>query len=487
MDVANSTNTCVCKIKMALLKYFKKASVLPSPDGPLSEKMPSATIAAANKEVQKVLDSMEDGSTSKRAPYSKYSDVERARVAKRASEMGVTNTIRFFKKDFPDRPLKEGTVRTWKKQYESQLKARRISGKSTDLTKMESSAKRGRPFLLGVSMDKELQAYITTLREAGCVINSAIVMGAAEGIVKKHNSNLLATNGGHIEINKGWAKGFLNRMGFVKRRASTKAKVNPSDFESYKQQFVFDIQTVMEMEEIPRQLVINWDHTGIQYVPVSSWTMAKEGSKRVEIAGINDKRQITAVFANTMSGDFLPPQVIYSGKTRKCLPSVKFPNDWSVTYTQNHWANEVTTEEYIKSILLPYLKQMRSTFSLKDDHPALVIYDRFKGQCTDRILSMLDDNNIRIVIVPANCTDRLQPLDVSVNKSAKEFLRRQFHQWYSDQVCSQMQREAAITSVDLTMSVVKPLSAKWLIALYNYMKENPTININGFKQAGIFF
>ena len=68
MGVANSTNTCVCKIKMALLKYFKKASVLPSPDGPLSEKMPSATIAAANKEVQKVLDSVEDGSTSKRAP-----------------------------------------------------------------------------------------------------------------------------------------------------------------------------------------------------------------------------------------------------------------------------------------------------------------------------------------------------------------------------------------------------------------------------------
>ena len=100
---------------------------------------------------------------------------------------------------------------------------------------------------------------------------------------------------------------------------------------------------------------------------------------------------------------------------------------------------------------------------------------------------MLDDNNIRIVIVPTNCTDRLQLLDVSVNKSAKDFLRRQFHQWYFEQVCNQMQQETAITAVDLTMSVVKPLSAKWLIALYNYMKENPTININGFKQAGIFF
>ncbi len=44
------------------------------------------------------------------------------------------------------------------------------------------------------------------------------------------------------------------------------------------------------MEEIPSELVINWDHTGIHYVPVSNWTMAKEGSKRIEIFGADDKR-----------------------------------------------------------------------------------------------------------------------------------------------------------------------------------------------------
>ncbi len=42
-----------------------------------------------------------------------------------------------------------------------------------------------------------------------------------------------------------------------------------------------------------------------------------------------------------------------------------------------------------------------------------------------------------IVVVPANCTDRLQPLDVSLNKSAKEFLRK-FHEWYADQVRLQL-------------------------------------------------
>ena len=82
-----------------------------------------------------------------------------------------------------------------------------------------------------------------------------------------------------------------------------------------------------------------------------------------------------------MAGYFLCPQVIYSGKTSKSLPTVQFPNGWHVTYTEKHWANEKTTEGYINQILLPYIQQKRSDLSLNPDQPALVIFDRLKGQC----------------------------------------------------------------------------------------------------------
>ena len=127
-------------------------------------------------------------------------------------------------------------------------------------------------------------------------------MACAEGIVKSYDSNLLECNGGHIVLTKGWAKYLMKCMGFVKRRASTKAKVSVSDFEQLKAQFIFDVKALIEMEEIPGALVINWNQTGVHYVPVSSWTMAQEGSKRVEIAGIDDKRQITALFGGIYHG-----------------------------------------------------------------------------------------------------------------------------------------------------------------------------------------
>ena len=49
-----------------------------------------------------------------------------------------------------------------------------------------------------------------------------------------------------------------------------------------KKLFVQDVKTVMVMDEVPLELVVNWDQTGLKYVPVSEWTMAEEGSKRVE-------------------------------------------------------------------------------------------------------------------------------------------------------------------------------------------------------------
>ena len=263
-------------------------------------------------------------------------------------------------------------------------------------------------------------------------------------------------------------------------------KVTVTNFEALKEQFLLDIKAVMEMENIPPELVFNWDHTGISIVPGSSWTMELKGSKRVEIVGISDKRQITAVLCGTLTGEFLPPQLIYQGKTSARLPRHKFPDDWHITCTPNHWSNEDKTREYINKIIIPYVQQKRKELKLSSDQPALALFDVFKGQQTEDIADLLEENNIIVVPIPANCTDRLQPMDLSVNKSAKEFMRGKFREWYATQVQKQLDEGASqISPVDLRMSIMKPLGARWLVSLHDYIKEHNSLILNGFKAAGI--
>ena len=45
-------------------------------------------------------------------------------------------------------------------------------------------------------------------------------------------------------------------------------------------------------------------------------------------------------------------------------------------------------------------------------------------------------------MIPPNCTDWLQPLDMSVNKPAKEFLCQKFHTWSSQIVCALLEEKA---------------------------------------------
>ena len=79
-------------------------------------------------------------------------------------------------------------------------------------------------------------------------------------------------------------------------------------------QQLFEIKVIVALEEIPPELIINFNQTGLKYDPISGWTMEKEGSKKVPNIGLGDKHQITGVFAGKMFGVFLPAQLIYKGK-----------------------------------------------------------------------------------------------------------------------------------------------------------------------------
>lgn len=338
---------------------------------------------------------------------------------------------------------------------------------------------------MGEILDKQVQCYIRATRDVGGTITTTVVLAAGEAIVQNSNKKLAYDNGGPIKLTKHWAKSLLSRMNFVKRKGTTSAKMEASQFDNLKEQFLLDIKAVVEIEKIPHDLIFNWDHTGINIVPGSQWTIESVGSKRVEITGLGDKHQITAVFCASLAGEFLPVQLIYQGKIQACLPRFVFPDDWNVTYTPNHWSIEAKMMEYIRTIIIPYVQRKQSELKLSPNYPALAIYDEFKAQLTSAVFSLLEANGIFVVKVPPNCTDRLQPMDLAVNKAVKDFLRKQFQTWYSLEVEKLCQTGENFTPVDLRMNKMKPLGAAWLVGAYYYLQNNVSLAKNGFRAAGI--
>ena len=79
-------------------------------------------------------------------------------------------------------------------------------------------------------------------------------------------------------------------------------------------------------------------------------------------------------------------------------------------------------------------------------------------------------------------TSYYQPLDVSVNRCAKSFMKRKFTTWYAEQIGLAMEDGVQFDKVEL-----KPLDAKWLVQLYDYMTSSAAQEViaNCWKGPGI--
>ena len=115
-------------------------------------------------------------------------------------------------------------------------------------------------------------------------------LAAARGIVLQYDKTKLVEFGGHIELNRYWAHALLLGMKFVQRKATTaKSKEVIADFNELRKSFLAAVVATVSMEDIPPKLVLNWDQTGLKIIPSSTWTMERQGAKRPEMVGVNDK------------------------------------------------------------------------------------------------------------------------------------------------------------------------------------------------------
>ena len=150
------------------------------------------------------------------------------------------------------------------------------------------------------------------------------------------------------------------------RRIATTARVPvaPALLSETKLDFQPKIHQVQAWHNIPNDLIINFDQAPLPYVVTGNSTLHEKGSKSVPLLGKGKKKQITGTFAVSLAGDFLPMQLIYEGKTPRCLPKdLNFPIDFDVTFTSNHWGNEEKSMQFFEKFIFPYLKKKNQILS----------------------------------------------------------------------------------------------------------------------------
>ena len=256
---------------------------------------------------------------------------------------------------------------------------------------------------------------------------------------------------GKVDIgNSEWAKSLFKRMNYRRRKATTeKLPMPPGIYKESELLFHHQIVETVEAYSIPNSMILNFDQTPCKYIPVPTTTLAERDSKQVAIKGIDDKGAITATFTITLDGN---------------LPRYQFPKEFSLSVNLKHYSHENESLKLINEIILPYLMRERERLD-RPTQKALVIFDVFRGQITDKnVLDHFKENNIATVFVPANMTGQLQPLNLTVNGYAKKYCKKKFNEWYMQQITKQLDSGKPTDEIEvkLQLTTLKPLHAEWL-------------------------
>ena len=126
-------------------------------------------------------------------------------------------------------------------------------------------------------------------------------------------------------------------------------------------------------------------------------------------------------------------QLIYKGKSNQVLPNVSFP------------------EEFFKF------------FFRKKPWKSKSPNDVFCGQTNDKVLKILEDNNILVSKFPPGMKYLLPVFDLSANKvAAKIFMKQKFSDWFTRQISLGLENGQELDDVkfDYSLSLLKPLHAK---------------------------
>ena len=91
------------------------------------------------------------------------------------------------------------------------------------------------------------------------------------------------------------------------------------------------------------------------------------------------------------------------------------------------------------------------------------------------------------MLVSANCTDKLPPLDIAIYKPLKDKLKKQVHTWCLEAIQKQLKTDVPVHNVIVYVkaALIKAKSDSWFTASWQSLQGQPERVINGFRRSGV--
>lgn len=220
--------------------------------------------------------------------------------------------------------------------------------------------------------------------------------------------------------------------------------------------------------------ICNLDETPIPFEYLSGRTYNLIGDKTIWVKETRsgwDKRQASLVLCIFADGvNRIPPMIIFHGQGKRLgKEQAKYHPGVLVEFNDTAYMTEVLFIKYIEMYLIPAL----------NGKPSLFAMDLCTSHKTPAVLEILRSKQITPTLIPAGCTSLVQPLDVSINKPLKEYIRTLTEEAIRD--CESLEKVEKWTVSDRRILTTWSVGDAW----YLFAVEKDELIRRVFRKVGL--
>ncbi|CAI6372200.1 unnamed protein product [Macrosiphum euphorbiae] len=223
-----------------------------------------------------------------------------------------------------------------------------------------------------------------------------------------------------------WMKDFIRRNPTISLRKPEACSLSrATSFNRHNVSLFFDkLENVLKRHDCfgDGSRIYNLDETGVTTVQTPKKVIAQKGVKRLnQITSAERGVLVTVCCIINAYGHALPPVILFPRVHLKNHMINGAPPGTLGLACQSGWMN---TDLFIET-LLHFIKFTNSS----KENPALLIMDNHESHISLSSIDLAKSNGVTILTLPPHCSNRLQPLDVSVYGPFKKYYNSAVDAW----------------------------------------------------------
>lgn len=259
------------------------------------------------------------------------------------------------------------------------------------------------------ALETALVTWVKEKRKNQNAVTRSMIQIKAQTLAQQRQWQVMCSGIRSFRFSNKWLDGFMSRNKLSNRRRTTIAQRLPEDLIEKQQSFLAFVTYRRIQHDYPLAYIGNMDETPVSFDLPTNTTVDELGARSVSIRTTGHERtNFTVVLTCMADGTKLPPLIIFKLKN---IPRGNFPPGVIIRTNQKGWMNENEMLFWIENV---WVKRERLS-----NPQSLLVLDSFSAHIVDSVKRRFIEKKTDIAVIPGGLTSRLQPLDVSVNKSFK--------------------------------------------------------------------